>query len=110
MIRLVDSGRSKQTLFEQLSSIAGISSNVLLDAQGVVFTSMLIGELVNFAKELKAMWAGKPHSIAMTNINPSSMSMLLTVKFDRVIPLFESHDEAMIWIFDNGKTGQVSAV
>ena len=109
IVRLIDSTLAGQPLGEQLRPILENTPNIVLDVEGIEFTSMLIGELANLAREFNALWVDQPHVMAMTNLKPSSRQVMETVKFDRVIPIAHSYDEALKRVFNGAHQAHSAA-
>ncbi len=109
MLRLAESSVTGQPLVEQVHEIIESCPNIVLDVEGIQFTSMLLGELANLAKKFEQIWEDRQHSICMTHVEPASQRVLTTVKFDRLIPIASSMDEAVQWVI-HPKTSQRSAV
>ena len=99
VVRLVDSSLVGQPLGEQLQPFLEGSPNIVLDVEGIDFTSMMIGELTNLAREFDVLWGTKPHTLTMTNLKSSSRLALETMKFDRVIPIVQNYEEALKRVF-----------
>lgn len=100
VIRLLESNISKQPLVDQLRTEYESCENIMLDVKGILFTSLLIGELASVIRAFNDFWGNRPHNIALVNLNASSRQVMEIVKFDDLIPLFDDAGEALTWFFD----------
>ncbi|MBI3992594.1 MAG: hypothetical protein HY342_04930 [Candidatus Lambdaproteobacteria bacterium] len=98
-MRLVDSVLAGKPLVEQLRPYLENTPNIVLDVEGIDFTSMLIGELANLARDFDKLWVNQPHGMAMTNLKPSSRQVMEAVKFDHIIPIARNYNEALKRLF-----------
>ncbi len=96
VLRLSDHGDSNHPLQEQIDTFMKSSPQIVLDVDGINFSSMLIGELVNVSLRLDALWEGqRTTSLSLVNVNSFSRKVLETVKLTERIPIYDTLDEAL---------------
>lgn len=103
IVFLTDSDLSTQSLVDQCRSYLEGSNNILLDTSNIKFTSMLIGELANLVKSFDGIWNSNSHHMAMINVTPSGKEVFTSVNFDKLVPMFDSSDEALNWMFGSAE-------
>lgn len=95
VIRLSSSRLEEATLVEQAEPYLAQNRYLVLDAGGINFSSMEIGELMNLADDFHKAWAGKACYIAVSNLTPSAKEVFSMTKLDQIFPTFGSISEAL---------------
>ena len=86
VIRLSQATMDIAPLVDQVKPYLAQNSNLVLDAHGISFTSMEIGELVNLANDFLKAWKGKACHLAIVNLSPSSQSVFAVTKLNKISP------------------------
>ncbi len=82
-------------LHEQIKPQLESTPYLIMDAWGITFTSMQIGELANLAKSFNSRWKGQPHGLALYNVSDTSAEAFQFTNLAEVLPIFESAAEAI---------------
>lgn len=108
VIRLSQASLDGSPLVDQVEPILGQNRFLVLDAGGINFTSMEIGELVNLADDFYKSWEGKARHIAMINLTPSAETTFSITKLDKIFPNFSSVSAALDH-FQSGEPPELKA-
>ena len=95
VIKLAEATSGKRTLLEQAKAMLAVNAYVILDAEGLVFTSFQLGEIMNVVREFQEQWGRDPHALSLINLSPMARRVFETAKVDKVLPIFSNLSEAM---------------
>ena len=95
VIRLSQTTMKIAPLVDQVEPILAQNSNLIIDAHGLSFSSMELGELANLADEFLEVWKGKVCHMAIVNLSPSAKSVFTVTKLDKIFPIFDSISAAL---------------
>jgi anti-anti-sigma regulatory factor len=95
VLRLSDLGPSNLPLLEQARPFILSTPFVVLDVDGIHFSSMLLGELVNLYVGFSNHWKGQRHGMALVHVPEVSRKVFQVSKLTDKIPLFDTVDEAV---------------
>ena len=95
VIKLAEASSGDLTLLEQAKAMLAVNAFVILDAEGVYFTSFQIGEIMNVVREFQEQWGHDPHAVGVINLSPMARRVFETAKVDQVLPIFSNLSEAM---------------
>ncbi len=95
LLRLRLSSNSDSALAEQAAAHIGQNPLLVLDATGLSFNSMQIGELLNIWNQFKSHWAGRAHSLALINLTPQAWEVFKTAKLSEVFQIYETLGDAL---------------
>jgi hypothetical protein len=95
VIRLADVSGSPPPLLEQARPLLIASPFIILDVDGVHFSSMLLGEVVNLYQAFTGHWKEKRHGMAMVRVPAVSQQVLKVAKLLDRIPVYDTLDEAV---------------
>ncbi len=94
VIRLQQITNSNSSLEEQAAPYLAQNPFLLLDVEGLQFTSMNIGELVNLKGAFSKIWEPSPHRLGLLNLNSEGQQVFKISKLDQELPMFDSVAEA----------------
>ena len=95
VIKLAEASSGDRTLLEQAKAMLAVNAFLILDAEGVVFTSFQIGEIMNVVRDFQEQWGRDPHAVGVINLSPMARRVFETAKVDQVLPVFSNLSEAM---------------
>lgn len=95
VLRLSDLGTSNLPLQEQARPFIISTPFVVLDVEGIHFSSMLLGEVVNLYVAFTNHWKQQRHGMAMVHVPEVSRKVFQVSKLIDKIPLFDTVDEAV---------------
>ena len=95
VIRLSDLGPSDLPLLEQARPLITACPFVVLDVDGIHFSSMLLGEVVNLYVGFTNHWKDQRHGMAMSHVPDISKKVFQVSKLTEKIPIFDSLDDAV---------------
>jgi hypothetical protein len=95
VLKLTDRKSAPQTLTEQALPFFALSPVLVLDVDGIQFSSMLIGEILNVHRGFADQWEGNPYRVALVNVTDTSRQVLQRVRLDTMFPMFATVDEAL---------------
>ena len=95
VLRLAQVTGDGTPLVDQAGPYLENSSNLLLDADDMIFSSLQLGELVNLAQEFDKRWDGTSHCFGMINLPGTAKRILEETGLDKVFKPFDSLSEAM---------------
>jgi len=95
VIRLSDLGPSNLPLLEQARPYITASPFVVLDVDGIHFSSMLLGEVVNLYVGFNTHWKDRRHVMAMVNVAEVSKQVFTVSKLTERIPVYNTVEDAM---------------
>lgn len=88
-LKLKVNSQSGQSLSEQAKPFLTQNPNLILDVEGIQFTSLTIGELVNLHQVFTNHWGERPHRILLVNMTDFSREVFRRVKLN---PYLECED------------------
>jgi hypothetical protein len=95
VLRLSDLGPSNLPLLEQARPFIITAPYVVLDVDGIHFSSMLLGEVVNLYVGFTNHWKDHRHGMAMAHVPEVSRKVFQVSKLTEKIPVFDTLDEAV---------------
>lgn len=95
ILKVSDLGPSTVPLVEQARPYIHATPFVVLDVDGVHFSSMLLGEVVNLYAEFSSHWKDQRHGMAMTHVPDLSRKVFQVSKLTDRIPIYDTLDEAV---------------
>jgi anti-anti-sigma regulatory factor len=95
VLKLSDTMPPRETLTEQVQPYLDRSPNLILDLDGILFNSMLIGELVNVHRAFEEHWKGQTHQISLVNLSEVSRAVFERVRLTDYFPIYGSFPDAM---------------
>jgi len=95
VLRLSDVSSSPAPLMEQARPLIVASPFMILDVEGVQFSSMLLGEVVNLYQAFTSHWKDRRHGLAMVHVAPVSQQVMKVAKLLDRIPAYGTVDEAV---------------
>jgi hypothetical protein len=95
VLKLSDFGPSTLPLLEQARPFIHATPFVVLDVDGIHFSSMLLGEVVNLYVEFSNHWKAERHGMAMAHVAEVSKKVFQVSRLTDRIPIFESLEEAV---------------
>jgi hypothetical protein len=95
VIRLSELADSSLPLLEQARPFIMLTPYVVLDVDGIHFTSMLLGEVVNLYMAFSNHWKSSRHGMGMVNVAEVSQQVFRTAKLTDRIPIFDNIEMAM---------------
>lgn len=94
LVKLSDVENPGAPLGEQLDASLRSSPALILDVDGIQFTSMMLGELVNVLGSLKAVWGANKASMALVRPTTLARQVMKVSKLDQAIPVFDDLESA----------------
>lgn len=108
VIKLAETTDGNTPLVDQVAAYLAQNKYLVLDAEGINFTSMEIGELVNLANDFCKAWEGNACYIGIVNLTSSAATVFSITKLDRIFPRFDSVSAALNH-FQNGPVMEMKA-
>jgi hypothetical protein len=94
VLKLSDLGPSTLPLLEQARPFIQATPFVVLDVDGIHFSSMLLGEVVNLYVEFSSHWKDQRHGMAMAHVADVSKKVFQVSRLTDRIPIYDSLDDA----------------
>jgi hypothetical protein len=94
VVKLSDVGGSNVPLQEQLAPVLNAVPFIIIDADGIPFTSMMLGEVVNLYMAFKERWGSRPSGIAMIGAPEVTRQVLRIAKLTDKIAIFDDLEQA----------------
>ncbi len=95
VLKVSDLGPSTTPLVEQARAFIQATPFVVLDVEGVHFSSMLLGEVVNLYVEFSGHWKDQRHGMAMAHVPEVSRKVFQVSKLTERIPIYDTLDDAV---------------
>ena len=95
VIKLAQTSKGDTPLVDQVEDLLAQNKYLVLDAEGINFTSMEIGELVNLADDFCKAWEGRACHMGIVNLTSSASASFAATKLDRIFPQFDSVTAAL---------------
>ncbi len=95
VLKLSESMLGGSVLEEQIASHIYSSPMLILDVDGILFNSMLIGEVINVCKACEAHWTDARHRIALINLTKTSRAAFERMRLQDRVQLCDSLDDAL---------------
>lgn len=94
VVKLSDTGHSTLPLQEQMRPLVNAVPFLVLDADGIQFTSMMLGEMINLHTALQDRWSGRVTGMAIIRAPDITKQAIRIAKLSDKIPLFDDFDAA----------------
>jgi anti-anti-sigma regulatory factor len=95
ILRLTDTLPPRRTLTEQVQPYIPQSPLLILDVDGIQFSSMLIGEIVNVHRNFEEHWKGQTHQFSLVNLSDVSRAVFERVRLTDYFPIYGSLSDAV---------------
>ena len=82
-------------LTQQAEEILKLSPYIILDADNIAFTSMLIGEVITLARAFGEQWKDRDHQMALVRVTDNSKLVLKMVRIEQLVPIYDSFKDAI---------------
>ena len=93
-LRIAQSDAGQGTLLDQVAPFLTLTPGLILDIEGVLLTSMAIGELVNVVKEYQRQWEDRFYGLFLVHVSDRNWQTLVTAGLTELIRPFPSADAA----------------
>ena len=93
-LRITQSDAGHGTLLDQAAPFLTLTPGLILDIEGVLLTSMAIGELVNVVKEYQRQWGIRFGGVYLVHVSERNWQTLVTAGLTELIRPFPSADAA----------------
>ena len=95
VISLRQASSQNGSLEEQASHHLSQNPYLFFDVQGIEFTSMNIGELVNLVASFEEIWGNRPHLIGLLHLSDNGKAIFSRIGLAKQLPSFDSIKEAL---------------
>lgn len=95
VLRLGQDEDQPTSLLDQALPHLGLSSVLILDVEGLRFTSLQIGEIVRLGNKFDEQWKNAPHRIAIMNLSDEAREVFAITRLDAVFKIFETLGDAL---------------
>lgn len=92
--KLSDVGQSTLPLQEQMRPLMNAAPYLVLDVDGIQFTSMMLGEIVNVYMAFQEQWGSRPNGMALIRASELTRQVLRLAKLGDKIPMFDDLEQA----------------
>lgn len=86
---------SEGVLLDQVRDILPQSRFLVLNIRGVMFTTILIGDIINVYNLFEEHWKDKAHRMVMVHPDPSAKRIFDLTKLTKKIPIYDNVDDAL---------------
>lgn len=108
VVKLSDLGHSTLPLQEQMRPLVNATPYLVLDADGIQFTSFMLGEMINLYMAFHDRWSGRASTLAIIRAPDVSKQAIRVAKLGDKIMLFDDFESA--WrSFSNAPRAQARA-
>jgi hypothetical protein len=94
VVKLSDVGGSNLPLQEQLRPLVNVVPFLIIDVDGISFTSMMLGEMVNLYMAFQDRWGSRANGLAMIRAPEVTKQVLRIAKLTDKIPVFDDMEQA----------------
>jgi len=94
LVRLTDIQQSGAPLKEQVQACVNASPCLILDTDGLQFTSMMLGDLVNVYSALKERWPQGNVAMGMIGASDLTRQVMRISRLDQTISVFDTLENA----------------
>ena len=95
ILKLSESMGAGSVLEEQIADHIHSSPLLILDVEGILFNSMLIGEIINLCMVFEAHWKDTRHRIALVNLTHTSRAAFERMHLQGRVQLCDSLGDAL---------------
>ncbi len=92
--KLSDVGHSTLPLQEQMRPLMDAAPYLVLDVDGIDFTSMILGEMVNLYMAFQEKWGSRPNGFAIIRAPEVTRQVIRTAKLADKMPMFDDLEQA----------------
>jgi len=92
--KLTDMGNSNTPLEEQIRPLVNAAPYLVLDVDGIAFTSMMLGDMVNLYSSFQKRWSGRPNGMALVHAPEVTKQVLRLAKLADKLPVYDDLDQA----------------
>ncbi len=94
VVKLSDAAVSTLPLVNQMQPVMEASPFLILDADGIQFSSMLIGEVVNLYLAFQQRWQDHRHSMVLVHVPEKSKQVFRVARLVEKVPIFDDLEQA----------------
>jgi hypothetical protein len=94
VLKISDLGSSQVPLQEQIRPAIHAAPFVVIDVDGIHFTSMMLGEIVNVYMEFSRRWQGHAHGLALIRAPEVTRQIVRVAKLADKLVLYDDLEAA----------------
>jgi anti-anti-sigma regulatory factor len=95
MLRVTQLDRGGNTLLDQVLPYLKLTPHLILDLEGVLLSSMHIGELVNVVQAYQEHWGGQFQGLSLVRASDQVRRVLASTRLEAVLRPFPTADAAL---------------
>ena len=95
VLSLISVSESDEILVDQVREMIPLSRFIILNIKGILFTTILIGEIITVLNLFEEHWKDQFHKMMFVQPDPSAKRIFDLTKLSNKIPIYDSVDKAL---------------